>query len=59
MARHAAYLASSLMQGVILRGTGRKASRLGRPLAGKTGRPGLFTETETDFDDFRVTRWER
>ena len=29
------------------------------PLAGKAGRPGLFTESGATYDDFRVTRWAR
>ena len=29
------------------------------PLAGKAGRPGLFTESGASYDDFRVTRWAR
>ena len=29
------------------------------PLAGKAGRPGLFTESGAEFDDFRVTRLSR
>ena len=29
------------------------------PLAGKAGRPGLFTESGARYDDFRVTRWAR
>jgi penicillin-binding protein 1A len=32
-----AYLITSLLEGVVLRGTGRRANSLGRPLAGKTG----------------------
>ena len=39
-----AYLMTSLMQGVVQRGTGAAASALGRPLAGKTG-------TTNDFKD--------
>jgi len=29
------------------------------PLAGRAGRPGLFTESGASYDDFRVTRWAR
>ena len=32
-----AYLITSLLEGVVLRGTGRRANSLSRPLAGKTG----------------------
>ncbi len=32
-----AYLMTSLLQGVVEHGTGRRAKRIGRPLAGKTG----------------------
>lgn len=39
-----AFLTNYLMQGVIEHGTGQKAARLGRPLAGKTG-------TTNDFKD--------
>jgi penicillin-binding protein 1A len=35
--RRTAFLVSSLLSQVILRGTGRAAQRLGRPVAGKTG----------------------
>jgi hypothetical protein len=29
------------------------------PLAGKAGRPGLFSESGVEYDDFRVTRWAK
>ena len=34
---HTAYQITSIMEGVVLRGTARKVSVLGRPIAGKTG----------------------
>lgn len=37
MAPEEAYLTTSLLRGVVERGTGRRARSLGRPLAGKTG----------------------
>ncbi len=39
-----AYLITSMLQGVILRGTGAAASSLGIPLAGKTGTTSNFTD---------------
>jgi len=39
-----AYLLTSLMQGVILRGTGASANSLGIPLAGKTGTTSDYTD---------------
>ncbi len=39
-----AYLITSALQGVILRGTGQAASSLGIPLAGKTGTTSQFTD---------------
>ena len=39
-----AYLMTSALQGVILRGTGQAASSLGIPLAGKTGTTSNFTD---------------
>lgn len=39
-----AYLMTSALQGVILRGTGQAASSLGIPLAGKTGTTSKFTD---------------
>jgi hypothetical protein len=29
------------------------------PFSGRTGRPGIFTESGAEFDNFRVTRWAR
>ncbi|MBN2054930.1 transglycosylase domain-containing protein [bacterium] len=40
----ASYLTTSLMQGVVERGTGRQAQVLGRPLAGKTGTPNDYRD---------------
>jgi penicillin-binding protein 1A len=39
-----AYLITSMLQGVILRGTGAAASSLGIPLAGKTGTTSKYTD---------------
>lgn len=40
-----AYLVTSLLRGVIERGTGKRARSLGRPLAGKTGTTNLAKDT--------------
>jgi penicillin-binding protein 1A len=39
-----AFIISNLMRGVVQRGTGAAASRLGRPLAGKTGTTNDYTD---------------
>jgi len=44
IARETAYMMNSMMEDVIQRGTGRKARRLGRPLAGKTGTTNEFSD---------------
>jgi penicillin-binding protein 1A len=40
----AAFIIANLMRGVVQRGTGAAASRLGRPLAGKTGTTNDYTD---------------
>lgn len=39
-----AFVLTNLMKGVVQRGTAARASRLGRPLAGKTGTPNDYTD---------------
>ena len=39
-----AYIVTNLLRGVVQRGTGIRASRLGRPLAGKTGTTNDYTD---------------
>jgi membrane carboxypeptidase/penicillin-binding protein len=39
-----AYIVANLLRGVVQRGTGASASRLGRPLAGKTGTTNDYTD---------------
>jgi penicillin-binding protein 1A len=39
-----AYIVTSLLQGVVQRGTGARAAQLGRPLAGKTGTTNDYTD---------------
>lgn len=39
-----AYIVTSLLQGVVQRGTAARAARLGRPLAGKTGTTNDYTD---------------
>jgi len=44
IARSTAYVMTNMLEDVIRRGTGRKASVIGRPIAGKTGTTDEFTD---------------
>ncbi len=44
VSKETAYVVTNMLEDVIQRGTGRKASSIGRPLAGKTGTTNEFTD---------------